>query len=226
MFFSQFPQIKYYCYYCPPFFFLIRNIGEVEENLLTVKKVKLKMHFYGRKSHHLHQNRTRSTYKPIAIKQIFKENKNKKNLLCLGPTVLPWKLQRMPGCHFIPELLQISVATGNTILPLRSSGSLRSPSPCQMKHHWIEHCLIFGKVLCFMILISLCQIEITTGYFDDTQQMLQYLNLRNIIQELKKLFCNNICGLGNRLLLLTNELRKSIPKRLLNRFRKKTSLSI
>lgn len=29
------------------------------------------------KSHHLHQNRTRSTYKLIAIKQIFKENENK-----------------------------------------------------------------------------------------------------------------------------------------------------
>lgn len=74
------------------FFFLIRNIGEVEEKLLTVKKVKLKMHFYGRKSHHLHQNRTRSTYKPIAIKQIFKENKNKK-IFCV------WVLQCSPGSY-------------------------------------------------------------------------------------------------------------------------------
>lgn len=76
------------------FFFLIHIMGEVEEKLLTVKEVKLKMHFYRRKSHHLHQNWTRSTYKPTAIKQMFKESKNTKSKISYV-----WVLQCSPGSH-------------------------------------------------------------------------------------------------------------------------------
>lgn len=68
---------------------------EAEKNLFTVEEVKVKMHFYRRKPHHLHtsyQNRTRSTCKTVAIKQSFKESMNTKSLY-LGITVLPWKLE-------------------------------------------------------------------------------------------------------------------------------------